>query len=216
MNYNRQLLKFVATFVVMYAVFVFPWPGVKSLYNAYYRTVGNILYSQNQSPNCKIRVEKLEPPQGQHDIKIVAVNNSIDNLDGQIKPVTLGILNSRQAGYTSMAVLLSLILATPIQWRRRGIAAAIGLVLINIFISLNLAIYIEKMLIDYAGNLQLHVSGLWTRVILFLNRLIENNITLIYFLPILIWILLCFRADDWKKFRLLFADGSPLRKETQQ
>jgi hypothetical protein len=108
--------------------------------------------------------------------------------------------SARYHGYAPMRLVLSLILASPFPWRRRGWAVLWGLVLIHAWIVFELFL----MILDgYTGD---HAAAMFTY-----NPTIMNNVKWIvhvavetivprYVIPTVVWILVMFRRGDWDNF----------------
>ncbi len=94
--------------------------------------------------------------------------------------------------------LFTLILITPISWKRKGIALFLGLLLLYLFKCFHL--YIVGLYQLDQSQLGVYELGQTGKTIVGRLRLTLHT-ALAFILPVFIWIGVCFRTDDWKSFR---------------
>ena len=121
-------------------------------------------------------------------MRIVIVNRALMNPDGS------GPVRNLDAGFgwLPVALLMALILATPISWRRRGVAILLGVLCMHVVIllALRFIIWNESMEISLVT-----LPPFWKTISNgFRDALITQFNPAI---PVLIWILVTFRRGDF-------------------
>lgn len=96
-----------------------------------------------------------------------------------------------------ITILLSLIIASPVPWKRKILAALVGLLLLYFFIVFKLRLSIAN---EYINNPELQYipsNPKWTKVA---HKIFVTNIETTIILPVFIWILVTFRKSDLSEF----------------
>lgn len=134
------------------------------------------------------------------DTAILIVNqDSLNNETNQDNiPVEWILTSSRDMGYTPIALLIALILATSFSWQRKGWALLWGLVLIQVVIVFKVMILISFLVSDSQLGI-ITLSPFWYQVLSANYVIFVENFTVSYIIPILIWILVLFRRRDWEQ-----------------
>ncbi|MGA2242544.1 MAG: hypothetical protein ABSH11_11005 [Verrucomicrobiota bacterium] len=105
--------------------------------------------------------------------------------------------SSRAMAYLPTALVVALVLATGIGWRRRLWALVWGLVWIHLFIAFLLWLIIVMMIcMDPVIDL-FEVSPFWQKAVLLLREFFFNNASMPLATAVLIWMVVSFRRDDW-------------------
>ncbi|MGB8354596.1 MAG: hypothetical protein WCD79_11950 [Chthoniobacteraceae bacterium] len=121
------------------------------------------------------------------DTRIVIVNRALLNPDGSgpVRYLDVG------SGWQATALLLALILATPVSWRRRGWAVFLGLLCIHflILLSLSFIIWNESMEISLVT-----LSPFWKQISNGFRDVLVSQFTVA--IPVLVWVLVTFRRED--------------------
>lgn len=95
--------------------------------------------------------------------------------------------------------LFSLIIITPISWKRKGIALLVGLGILYLFKCFHL--YIVGLYQLDQSQLGVYELGEAAKSMVARLRLTLHT-ALAFVLPVFIWIGVCFRIDDWKNIKL--------------
>ena len=116
---TRLVVAFFAKLMVFNALLMVPWPGVREAYGTLYRGMGNLLFRTFGSSG-RVYFSAVDPPPTDKDHKDTLL--VLENLrsGGRSTPMER---NVRKDGYLPTAFAVSLILATPVPWRRRLVAA---------------------------------------------------------------------------------------------
>jgi len=191
-------LKPVAAFflkvIIFYALLMIPWPGVQQGYASLFCDAGNLAFRSFGSVG-RTRFRVVDPPPANKnavDFEI-KLENIRTRAGGTFEPDR----NTRKMGYLPAAFTASLVLATPIPWRRRLAAVVWAMGLIVGFVGLQLAL----QLVDAFSNpdvLNQFELVLWTkRLLSVLLKVVVRSPVTAYIAPVFVWILVTFRRTDW-------------------
>jgi hypothetical protein len=188
MRLLRPLLLFLLLATVYFtALFAL---GPRGSYPHWFRGGANAVFG-SMGANRVASFEPFDDPLGTHDTRM-----SI-GLRHSGYPKSLG-LNSVRQGYTPAALLVALVLATPVPWPRRGRALLIGLVLVHGFIALRLWVSLlwGFSLVQFGGKPMLELSGLGSWLVRRADQLLAGNLYITYLVPAMIWLVLTVRPED--------------------
>ncbi len=197
----KPILSFFLRLVLLYALLVAPWPGLRACYGSGYRTVMNALFGSFGSDGI-VRFEALAGDVEQVDTEIIAGNRRT-----RARPIS-ALHSTAVTGYLPTAEVVALIVATPIPWSRRWKSLLWGLLLVNGLVILRVAI---ALLYGFSGDhpIALYSPGpVWIAVLAGAHRVFATWINFSYVAPLFIWIVVTFRRSDWE--RLLGARSSLL------
>ncbi len=217
MRSRKAVHGFIWRFAVAYALLITPWPGFNDAYGRYFRSLGQIVFAKENDR----RIANFERvPQELHhslDSRIALANRGqIDrNGDG---PVRYLELDTRGVGWIPTALLVALIVATPVPWWRRGWALVPGLLAIHGFILFSVAVYIWNSSTELS---LVTLSPLVKRIAGGLEETLITQMGASFVAPGLIWILVTLRWRDLRDWQTglrtspMFT-GSPLKDPTAE
>jgi hypothetical protein len=110
-----------------------------------------------------------------------------------VQPISLQWL-----GYLPTALLVCLVLCSPIPWRRRLRSLLIGLLLVQVFVACRVAVLIAFALSKETPLQLYHPGPLVLGVMRWLYDTLTKGNTLSFAAPLLFWVLVSFRREDWK------------------
>ncbi len=190
---TKPLLFFIIKAAVIYILLAAPVSFFDGVYGKIYRKCASTLFHRFHGKGFAQFTEG-------EDKAIIRVN--VGNLN-QIRknntaPTTFGYLNIRYLGYLPTILLITLILASPVTWKRKAMALILGLVLLNAIIILE----------QWLHLMFLSIRATWLNLVDF-SESKKNTINLAYnylvqiqgisrFLVVLIWLLVTFRKTDLK------------------
>lgn len=197
---HKTIARFLIGVTLICAILLAPWPPVRDAYAHAFRAAGELGIG-SWVPSRDVRFLPSTSPHDYHDTAIVLVNRETG------ETAELPALSSRQWGYVPTVLIIALVLATPIPRRRRAWALIWGVLLVNAFIILRLAV-----LVVYAFGLghpaRLYVlSSFSTLVLRNLVEVLCDSIVTCAGVPFPIWILVSFRRTDWARW--VQADAHP-------
>ncbi len=185
----RRIAWFLVRLVLSYAVLIAPWPVVPEAYAAAYRTVSNVVFGSFGAEGVVHFRKPLGPS---------AMDTEIAIRRRSSPDVGTTSHSARFTGYVPTALVIALILATPLPWSRRGKALLWGMLLVHVFIALRQEI---NLLHWFSGDSPwcLYQPGpFWSSVLKRAFGAIVVSPTLSFIVPIFIWILATFRRADWQ------------------
>ncbi len=183
----RSLTGSVVTLVAVFTVLIWPWSGVQRVYASAYSAVGTILFA-NVGQGVSVEVRPLEALEGRMDTELVLHSKAIPG--GGRAP------HNARSGYVAMVELVSLVLATPVVWSRRWKALVWGLILVNLFVVLRLAVVVLEGLVAFPGWTLIEMGRTGTMALQAAVDVIAVSPTLSFVVPALIWMLVTFRRSD--------------------
>ncbi len=207
--------------IVVYSALTWAWPSFENLYTAHFRAVGNIAFSQFWFwPNAKVdfldlksetlRAQvnaklpanlpdgfELPKPQGVSDTLMILRNKNVPGSAGFLRT------SSRLIGYTPTAVLFSLVLATPIAWKRRWWLLFWGMIVVHVAVVVRLtALLLDAGFADPSKKYALFEPGRFMADIIDRADLIlADNPTFSYVVAVFVWVLVLFLIQCWYEWR---------------
>ena len=181
---------FLYRFLLVYTLFVMPWPYLGKTYRACFEAVVSFVFISQDNRNL---LSFASPPGNRShsvDERIIIANEDTMRWDGSgpIRNLDFDVVGF---GWRPTALLIALIAATPITWRRRKRVIWLALLLQNCYILLSLALVI-RCEAAHIGRVPLTPSGE------VLTQNLEYGICdgLNLLAPVVIWVVLSFRKSD--------------------
>jgi len=191
----RRLAGFALRFAVVYGLLVFAWPWARVAYRPLYCGLGNMLFGGGAAS-----AQFSAPPgaDGELDIEIRLVKRGPPRVTGHMKN------SSRLVGYMPTVSLLAFVLATPLPWKRRRRALALGLALVTAFVAFRMSIPV-RVNFSNPDALQVYTPGAFGAWALGVaNRALVSAPASFFVVPLFLWVLVAFRREDWE---LVGVDG---------
>lgn len=212
----RAIAKFAILATAFYAALTFSprlWPSLQQGYASVFRFGGNAFFSQFWLwPEAHVAFLDLysddligdinasipgampdgftpPPPRADQDTLMVLVNQRV--------PGSIGMLRTSSSfmGYVPVAMVIALVLATPMRWSRKGWAVIWGLLLVQAFIAVRVSVLLlhhgfaasEKQYVLFRPGP--FMTGLLGRV----NEVLADNPTFAYIgPPVGVWLIILF------------------------
>lgn len=191
----RPILKFAGAFVLIMGLLAVPWPGVQETYSAAFRKVAGWVFG-SLGPKAVVLFSPLPIKKSSSvDISMNVGDRTMVEKDGSL-PTVNQIFSTRYVAYLPTALLVALVLSTPLPCRRRLGALAGGLILIHLFIGFEILLMI-LYLFNHTEWLPLFgLGGFGVGILDALWNIFIYQIAARFFLVAMIWILVTFRAGD--------------------
>ena len=195
----RPIAGFFLRLLILYGLLAWPWPWAVRSYSAAYRTVANGAFGSFGSEGV-VRFQA-----NPHVSRGMDTNLTVRKRQSQLMGTTAH--NPRLTGYLPTALLVSLVLATPIPWVRRIKALFWGLLLVHLFVYLRLEITLLHWF-SADGPWAIYSPGPFARSVLSGAHEIGVVSPMMTFVaPVIIWIIATVRQKDLDHWRnLCFAD----------
>jgi len=188
---TRRIAGFALRFGLAYGLLLLAWPLIGFVYRPVYCALGNLAFEGGEA-SAHFQQRAPGPRDDGFDIEVVLTRRGPPPVTGRMNS------SSRLVGYLPTVILLALILATPISWRRRWRALWIGGLLVTAFVALRMAIPLLQTF-SAPGPLQVHERGALAHWLLsVLDRAFLAAPASWFVVPIFIWIGVALRRRDWE------------------
>lgn len=186
----RIIIKFVATFVVIFCVLMLPWFGLAEGYANVFRAMGTWCFSHDEGRREVTFMDSPDQSLRPTFMRIEIANGDLLKPDGS-GPVRNLDFDMRGLGWKSTALLVALVLATPLPWKRRLAALGWGILWVQLIVMgfLAFAIWNESSEIGLVT-----MSPFWKS----LASEWQYNFIAQFSLaaPVVVWLLVTFRLGD--------------------
>lgn len=204
---TRTVLRFAAWFTLVIALLIAPWPRVDMGYAKALRVAGEWVFGKFGAKGIVVFRANDEAADTFYDTKIFLGNRDMLKPGGKLETVSVRF-STRYTGYLPAALVVALIAATPVKWRRRLWALGWGLLSVNCFVAFVLFIMILNQYSESGAIGLYQLTGLSKKLVRAANEIFVGYIGAYFAVPVFIWIAVTFRREDWTT---LLADGA---KET--
>lgn len=194
---RKIIVGFLWRLVLWYGLLIAPWPGLNAAYGRFFRSAGNGVFSRETGRRL-LRFEPVPASSGHLlDTRILLANREVVDQAGNT-PAKYLEMDTRAMGWIPMALLMALMLSTPVPWRRRVRGLFLGLLLVNAFILFSLAVYIWNNSPDLG---LLVLSPLAKQITAGLEETLVTQVGASFVIPVLIWMLTIFNLSDFAAWR---------------
>lgn len=176
----KSIAAFAVKFLVIYGALAASWPLCGSAYAFFLRESGNILFEAVGTRNL-VRIRAYTSPDGRYD---TVYSVRVDA--GQARHSKI---SSRETGFQPTSLLIGLVVATPVNMRRRLWALFAGLVLVHAIVLARLATIVSLTPVLLSDTFRTN-TFLWS-VFVFIR-----GPALSCFVPVLIWLAVTVRRED--------------------
>ncbi len=164
---------------------IFAWPPVADSYASGFRTLGQSVYGVRQGPS-QVVFQRLKEEHAHYDTRIVLTHPESPKVRVPL-PVS-----SYHCSYKPSVLLLALVLATSMGWKKRLAVVPLALVLSQAFVllRLGLAIGLKYTTFQLRGDPPVDLRWIPTLAQDTLNLLLWDDLSSNYVIPISLWLLL--------------------------
>jgi hypothetical protein len=190
---TKPLLFFIIKAVVIYLILVAPFSFYDEFYGKIYRGIASPIFN-HVGGNGFTRFTEVKDKA----ITLVNLGNSTQIKKDGTAETTYGLLNVRYLAYLPTVLLISLILASPVPWKRKLISLVAGLLLVTAFIMFLQWLFIMFLAVRAPW---INLSGITEAKTNFINfgyKYLVDMPGFSRFLVVVIWLLVTFRMDDLK------------------
>jgi hypothetical protein len=182
----KQIAWFFGQASLIYILLMPMWPGVHTGYGSVIRA-GCAVLPDNIGSAASVTLLPLEADK--IDLRFIL------NKRGYFS-VGLG-LSSRIIGYLPMALLIALVLSTPIKWKRRLKALLWSVILFHSILLFRVAFAVYSQFVTNEKLALVQLDTFWRYLIFYFNHLMVNSVTTSFTISLIIWMVVSFRRDDW-------------------
>jgi len=222
---RRAVFIFSLIAIVVYAAltWAWAWSPVQRAYRKHFQAVGNVAFSQfwfwpqasasfvdpesetyRSQVNAKLPMG-MELPAGFKLPEAAGVNDTVMLLQNNHVPGSPGFVrtSSRLIGFAPTAVLISLVIATPINLKKRWWLLFWGLIVVHIAIVLRLTVLLlDAGFADPAKKYALFHPGAFMADVINRARIIgADDPTFAYVLAVFVWVFVLFLIQCWYEWR---------------
>ena len=183
----RRIAWSLATVFLVYAVAMSPFPGVGRLYTPWFRAI----CSTFDGPVGANGLVHLLPPGDDSLRDVEFALRKRDSLSGVKKSIS-----SRYSGYVPTVIVIALVLATPVAWKRRRWALFWGLLLSQVFVWFRVGLSVYGLFVTRDAIRLVSPGPFLTETVRFVMRLVASSSVFSIVAALLIWILVTFRRED--------------------
>jgi hypothetical protein len=202
----KPIRKFLLFFLGIYAALLLlgHFGGLQNAYRDLIQSLGNSVFQEWWSKGLVDFQDGTDPLNKGMDTVMMLLNReelTQARASGQNVSVTKVYFSTWQSGFLSTAFLLALILASPVPPKRKAIASGIGLMLVTLFVLFRLWV---NLMYSWDMHPKLNVLQLGSTasgLIEFLDGVFVKHIVVSMVVPLILWILVTFRKEDWKRLK---------------
>lgn len=199
MKYLKVFGRSLAIFLIAYVLMMLPQTGINRIYAEFYCTVGNKLFRNfGDGGFVLLKVEKAR-----EDINIFISKSSMikgGKLEGRNFHQNSGLV-----GYFYTVLLIALILATPLGWKRKLFALIVGFILMQSYVMLKLYISLHYYY-SISPWFGLFMEEATKTTINFWTNYIARQMTAGYTFVVILWMGLSIGKKEWKKLNGVFSE----------
>ena len=194
MSNLKIVLKFTLLFTVIYIFLLLPQTKIDLKYEKFFRSIGAVLFEHFGEEG--IVFFKEEHGKG-FDTKLFLSKKSMREKNGDYQS-TIFPINARRIGWISTAFFISLVFATPVQWKRKIIAMLAGFILVTAYAMIKLRILILHFY-TLSKTIGLYRDPEQVKRIEFWSEFFARPNTPVYYFVIIVWLAVCFNKNDWMR-----------------
>lgn len=198
----RPLLRFLLWFVVSYILLLISFSFLADQFAQQYRAIGKAKFEQFEDRGIVQFFPYEKDKTGYKlDTKVVLFNRDQVIAAKQSGQATVRgaelFVSSWYNAVLPIIILLSLILASPVSWKRKLMGAFIGIILLYLFVFFKLRLSIANEYLKTPSLEFIPPNPNWVKTA---HAIFVTNIETTIILPVFIWILVTFRKTDLQKF----------------
>lgn len=182
----KTILRFFVLALFLYVLLILPWPGVREGYRALYQTTGQALFGRFGAEG-RVRYE-VRPDDELYDLDVVLGKRGVGEVPAK--------MDTRRVGYVPVAVIVALVLATPVPWGRKWRALAWGFVLVNLFVVFRSTLQLLYLYGNPSPVRLYELSPFWEAMLARTYELFFVAPACTSVVPALVWVAVTFRRED--------------------
>ena len=193
MKAPSRILRFTGAFVLSYGLLIVPWHGWNALYGAFFRALGESVYG-TEGPAGILHFRQA-PAGWLLDTQVVMSDPRLLDASGRGPLHVLG-LDSRGVGWVPTALLVALVISTPVAIARRLWALLKGLLLMNAYLLLTIGVHIlsQRQKPGPMGGIEL--NPVCRALVDGLEDTLVTQVGASIVIPVVLWCLVCFKASE--------------------
>jgi hypothetical protein len=206
MSRYKTLLIFFLKAIVIYLLLTAPFPFYDNMYGKFYRSCGKVFFDRFHGTG----IARFSPGNENRITRLDVGNVTQLDANNQLKTAWVNT-ETRGFGYLPSVLLVSLVLASPVSWRRKIIALIIGLTLVSLMVMFRLWFQILYLCEQYPWLNLYNFGETQKKIIEYAYQTIVIPINMVLYFVIIVWLLVTFRKEDLKWFSKT-KNQTPLQK----
>ena len=191
----KKFVGFLLRMVLIYGLFVVLWFNWGEFYGEIFRAGSNILFGSYGNQTI-IHFQSYQPKDKKSILDTqVTITQEKSLLKGNRLTKSIKI-SSKHFGYTSTILVISLILATPMMWKRQLWTLLWGIILVHIFIVFRMTIGLLAFFSHNEAFGIITFNPFWQKILNFISTIFVVHIGISYIVPVIIWVLVTFRRSS--------------------
>jgi hypothetical protein len=203
MHQRNLVLAFAGKFALVYYVLIAPWPGFAARFS---RWLGEqfswdlqafvALLHHLYDPFGGTAVVDFRPNEGLNDARLFVCRADSLIADGTYRTCGSFFTSTRYLGYLALALMVALVLASPVSWKRRAFALAGGIVAVHVLVAVKVWIILLSIVNATPSLRMAPLAPFWKPT---LNAAYQNFVIPLgpmFTLVVLCWVAVCFRRSD--------------------
>ncbi len=190
---SKTLILFLLKALLIYGLLSAPLTFYDKSYGDFYRKVAGMFFSKFRDTGF-VKFKEWKDPATTH---VNLGNYALVRQDGTSKTAYVDI-NTRYLGYLPTILLISLVIASPVSWKRRLLALISGLVLVMMLVMFKQWIALLWLSHETPWLQLTNFTGTGKTVLTFLNTFISVSSSSVLYFVVAIWLLVTFRVEDFK------------------
>lgn len=187
-----------ATFVVLFAVTtVIPWESARVAYGKTFAAVAHFLvhrmWGSGPIAGTDAIVQVTYAPPASDPRRDVSIQVANRRKLHSLSDVAVARVSARHIGYVPAGTFVSLMIASPLAWKRRFLAMCWGLLVVHLFVAIRMIVLLLS-LFGSEGSHQLIQPGRFAAAALqLLATMLTESPSVTYIVPVFVW----FAALAW-------------------
>jgi hypothetical protein len=188
---SKPIIKFFLIFVLTYGILIAASPFLRVPAGIYYAEIGN-KFLQSPVQNSLVTFSKIN----EKDDIVVHVMNISQRIGEDKYPGFKQKYNSYNFSYLPGALLIALILASPVNIKRKLLSLVLSVLCLHLLM-------VFRMYVIFLYIWNHHLSSELTGSVQYMNSFIDwmfnnivNHVTILLFIVVFIWLAVTFRKED--------------------
>ena len=190
---SKTLLLFLLKAIIIYGLLSAPISFYDQAYGKFYRKVAGVFFSKFRE-NGFVWFKEWKKPATTH---VNVGSYALVRPDGTSNTASVDI-NTRYMGYIPTILLISLVLASPVPWKRRLIGLTAGLILLMLLIMFKQWIALLWLCEQFPWLQLTHFTDTARKLLTFTNTFISISSSTVLYFVVTIWLLVTFRVEDFR------------------
>jgi len=186
----KRILGFFALMTVVYVTLMAPWPGLREAYATVVRGGCQVLMGSFGSQGYAVF-----GPSPSRDPESMSITLGRKGS----RATTSGSIGTRYQAYVPMVLVVAMVLATPLPWRRRALALLWGLILVSLFVAFRIWLQLVVVFETTPGLTLWKLGPSWIWLLSLMDETLGTSTLSTYAIAAFIWLLVTFRSGDWER-----------------